>query len=546
MTMNNIIFKNCLIFVLMILSGTSATSQDHPGDLTFVRQGVKRMIFDEGQSLVLAKLDPGNLVGLEAMHPISHHNLNHAEVEISSGFLAVQSDEETETSIWFGGFNPYATYTLDISACTGKGSVGFEFADSQFAKQFIVSVEFDDNVLTGVNLKIINNLDIMADEFVSVNHSTDEIIEGKIILQLLGSGFVLYLDNKYSEIPTVIAQSDFNKYMDLRDTQLIQALHSNLHVSLSSGKVNIRNAEMAFTTGVGQADIRAITYENGDPLLDQGRLWYTMSIRGWALPHHIQGVFSMNPTLFDVKLEGIVLFDRDDGILRNEIASHIFYDRNEKLWRGITTGFSAFARPQTEKKQLLSVESIQDPRFGFSVMQAEPFGLSGDIEDPHILYDTGANKWRILTCTNQDGYKAIMLESDYWNRDYRMTAGPVKHNSTGTSIQKIGNTRYCFSGSSDRSIYIYSYPDLEEKGTLKMDLPPWDEESGTRVWPNIVQLPEGYPVRYVALMFDRYNFPGMQGPNWTYGALYKYHGYTGNDEGKTTKSGVEFPPKVLN
>ncbi len=34
-----------------------------------------------------------------------------------------------------------------------------------------------------------------------------------------------------------------------------------------------------------------------------------------------------------------------------------------------------------------------------------------------------------------------------------------------------------------------------------------------------------YPFNYVALMMDRFNYPGMQGPNWTYGALYLYHGY---------------------
>ena len=97
------------------------------------------------------------------------------------------------------------------------------------------------------------------------------------------------------------------------------------------------------TTGIGQADIRAITYKDGSPLLDQGRLWYTISIRGRALPHHLQGVFSMNPSVFDIRLEGIIVFDRDDGILRNEISSHIFYDREKQVWQGLTTGFSAYA-----------------------------------------------------------------------------------------------------------------------------------------------------------------------------------------------------------
>ena len=176
------------------------------------------------------------------------------------------------------------------------------------------------------------------------------------------------------------------------------------------------------------------------------------------------GVFSLNPKLFDLKLEGIIVFDRQDGILRNEIASHLFYDRNENLWRGLTTGFSAYANPRKEKKQLLAVESKVDPRFGFSIMKAKPFGMIGDIEDPHILFDSLANKWRMLTCKNINGYKAIVLESHHWNKAYKKIAGPVSNNSTGTSIQKIGDKRYCFSGSSDRKVYVYSYPDLKEVG----------------------------------------------------------------------------------
>jgi hypothetical protein len=131
----------------------------------------------------------------------------------------------------------------------------------------------------------------------------------------------------------------------------------------------------------------------------------------------------------------------------------------------------------------------------------------------------------MLTCENLNGYKAVVLESDDWNKGYKRIAGPVAHNSTGTSIQKIGDQLFCFSGSSDRKIYIYRYPGLQEVGSLQMDLPPWDETSGTRVWPNVVQLPEGYPFRYMALMMDRFNYPGLKGPNWTYGAMYLYHGY---------------------
>lgn len=64
-----------------------------------------------------------------------------------------------------------------------------------------------------------------------------------------------------------------------------------------------------------------------------------------------------------------------------------------------------------------------------------------------------------------------------------------------------------------------------------MHLPPWDDKTGGRVWPNVIPLPEGYPARYMALMMDRLNFPDMKGSNWTYGAMYLYHAHpTGGDQ----------------
>lgn len=520
-----------LMFFLFVNPITISAQDLVPDELKFVRKGVRRMIFDEDQSIPLAKLQPGKIIGLEAMHPITHYTEVHAKIKIKEDKLLIQSEQETQTGIWFGGFNPFATYTIDLASSSGEGEIGFEFSSSDKQQQFFIKVGFKNKILRGVKIEVLKNAKVVADESVAVNLTNQKQIEGKIILQMLGSGFVLYsLDNG---LPKVIGQSDFNTYIDLRSKHYINSFQSSLFVKLKQGEVLVNKVDMALTTGMGLADIRPITYENGDPMLDQGRLWYTMSIRGRALPHHIQGVFSMDPTVFDIKLEGVILFDRNDGLLRNEIASHIFYDRKEAMWHGLTTGFSAFANPEKEKKQLLAVESKLDPRVGFSVMKAVPFGMVGDFEDPHIIYDSEVDKWRMLTCVRQGGYKAIMLESDHWNKDYKQIAGPVGHNSTGTSIHKIGDKRYCFSGSKQRKIFIYTYPDLKEAGTLSMDLPPWTQTSGTRVWPNVVQLPEGYPTKYVALMMDRFNYPGMKGPNWTYGALYLYHGYpmSGDESG---------------
>ena len=512
-----------LLMVLHALIYTGVIGQLTPEDIEFTRKGVQRMIFDEHQSIIISKLEPNKIIGMSSMHPQKHLLKQHANIQLNRDKLIVKSKEETQTKIWFGGFNPFMSYVIDVASSNGNGAIGYEFSDGEENERFIIEVIFEEEFIKSISINILRNNKIIINESIGLNLNVIQVITGKIILQMLGSGFTLF--HKGEEIPKVIGQYDFSEYLDLRGKTYLNKFQSHLFIHLNNGEVKVQKAQVEINSGIGIADIRAITYENGEPFLENQRIWYTASIRGRALPHHIQGVFSLNPKLFDLKLEGIIVFDRLDGILRNEIASHLFYDRNENLWRGLTTGFSAYANPRKEKKQLLAVESKVDPRFGFSIMKAKPFGMIGDIEDPHILFDSLANKWRMLTCKNINGYKAIVLESDHWNRAYKKIAGPVSNNSTGTSIQKIGDKRYCFSGSSDRKVYVYSYPDLKEVGHLKMDLPPWDKTSGTRVWPNIVQLPEGYPFRYLALMMDRYNYPGLVGKHWSYGAIYLYHGH---------------------
>ncbi|NQV34622.1 MAG: hypothetical protein HQ515_18155 [Phycisphaeraceae bacterium] len=525
--------KATLVCVTLVLT-LNLQAQNHtpPDEIDFVRQGVRRLIFDADQAIPLASLIPAEIIGLDTMHPVHVYTAHKPDVSIKQDVLVINSQNEAEASLWFGGFNPFATYSLDLASCQGAGAVGFEFSDRHKRERLIVTVSFKDNQLTDARLRIFKDGQAVRDTSILTASLEGQSLPGKIILQMLGSGFCLFsLD---AGLPISIGQSDFSLMLDLREKRCIQSFQSSLYCQLESGTVSIHGAKSEISTGVGQADIRAMTYEDGSLFLDQGRLWYTLSIRGRALPHHIQGVFSMSPSVFDIKLEGIIVFDRNDGLLRNEISSHILYDRRDRVWRGLTTGFTAYANPKKEKKQILAIESDQDPRFGFSIMTARPMGMVGDIEDSHILFDTQAQKWRLLTCENHKGYKAVILESDHWDHGYQRIAGPVKENSTGTSIQKLGDTRYCFSGSSARDIFVYSYPELNKLGTLKMDLPPWNEKSGTRVWPNVVSLPEGSATKYIALMMDRYNYPGFKGPHWSYGALYLYYGY---DSGVSLPSG---------
>ncbi len=514
-----------IAFAIFIASTSTGQNQVNPSQINFVRQGVKRLVFDENQAIPLASINPEEIVGINSMHPNYSYSEEKAAISVHNGKLVIGSDVATETVVWLGSFNPFATYTIKLDDCRGKGEVGFEFSDSDRKERFIVTVLFSGKRLFGAKLRIVKNGEAVVDKSILTADKEIEVGNTEIILQMLGSGFTLYVRNE--GLPAAFGQADFNLSLDLREKRHIESFRSNLYSKLGNGEIVIKKVGSGFSVGVGQADIRVITYKNGDPYFDRGRLWYTMSIRGRALPHHIQGIFSLGISSFDLKLEGIVVFDRNDGLLRNEISSHIFYDPEEKIWRGLTTGFTAYANPEKEKKQIFAIESKADPRFGFSIMKAKPIGMIGDIEDSHILFDAEVQKWRIFTCRQINGYKAVLLESDKWDSGYKLIAGPVKENSTGTSIQKIDGTRFCFMGSSDREVFIYTYPGLKKAGTLKMDLPPWDKGSRTRIWPNVVELPtnSGRLHNYIALMMDRYNFPGLTGPNWSYGALYLYYGY---------------------
>lgn len=106
----------------------SVLAQTSPENIQFIRQGVRRLIFDPSQCIPLAALKPAEIVGMSAMYPVEQALEKPATVEAGNNLLTIHSEQETQTSIWFGGFNPFATYTLDLTSTHGEGEVGFEYS----------------------------------------------------------------------------------------------------------------------------------------------------------------------------------------------------------------------------------------------------------------------------------------------------------------------------------------------------------------------------------------------------------------------------------
>jgi hypothetical protein len=514
------------VFAALLLSPMAplfAADDIRPDEIQFRRKAVVRMVFDSSQNIPLASLRPAKVFDLDLMHPemlpspgvkwgFKNGNLEGSPLVAGGSSLR-----------WVGGFNPFATYDLTIDDAKGTGSVGLSFTHAK-VDSLTASLQFKDGKPETVAWNIVIGGQRVTEEKWPVPLGTN--MSGLTLrAQMSAVGVNVFLESAgRSEL---MGYSDFSQYFDLREQKRIQEMDFAVRADLNSqANVTLAGASSYFSPGTGQADIRAITDEEGAPLLDDGRLWFTMTLRGRALPHPLQGVFSLNPSVFDIRFEGVIVFDMDDGLLRNDLASHLFRDSKSGIWRGWTTGFSALdGAGRSEVKTILAISSVRDPRRGFSIMQAYPIGISGAHEDPHGIYDRESGKWRMLLCEHDKNYRASIWESDYWDREYTRLAGPVQMDSTGTMIQRFGNKRYALFGSADRKIYIRSYPELEPVGELKVDLPPWNDQTGTRIWPNVIPLPAGYPAPYIALMMDRVNFPGMPKPNWTYGALYLYHGH---------------------
>ena len=505
-----------LVVLPQVLPGAS------PLELKFTRQAVKRMVFDESQAIPLAAVEPSKVVGLEVMHPLSHRGTGQATVRCEKGAVQFESPAGADTSLWFGGFNPFATYSVETGFVRGPAKVGLEFRH-EGGSNVNVDAAFRDGRCESIGWSLTRD----GKKLVEGQGKLPVDLKGRfrLLVQMQGVGFNVYVGQE--GLTRLVARADVAEHLDFRRREVFQRMSSHLRVaSDAAAYVSVGACKAELTPGMGQADIRPVTDEEGSPLMDCGRLWFTATVRGGGLPHPAQGVFSLDPGAFDPRFEGMIVFDRGDGLLRNDLASHLFLDRAKGEWRGWTTGFSAYGDPgKQEKKEILAVRSRKDPRRGFSVMKAAPTGLVGDYEDPHGVYEKASGKWRMLLCQNADGYKAAVFESSRWDGGFTRIAGPVDADSTGTTLQVIDGTRYAFFGSADRSFHVCSFPDLKPLGKLDVGMPPWNETTNARVWPCVVPLPEGYAAPYLMLTFDRANFPGMEGPNWTYGAMYLYHGW---------------------
>ncbi|MBR6738450.1 MAG: hypothetical protein IKL99_02135, partial [Oscillospiraceae bacterium] len=260
-------------------------------------------------------------------------------------------------------------------------------------------------------------------------------------------------------------------------------------------------------------------YENGEILLEQGKIYFTASVR--MQEGSFQGMFSWIPGTAELDMTGAVFYDCGDGKWRNYIAPVILYHREKKvcyLW------VCAFSHGHIPAHAILE----GDPRFGVNIVDVKLLenaneddfstsflGFEGD-EDPDFYYNEQEQKWYMSICRldpSTRAYRYHFFCSDHPFDGYVCIGKGFAGAETGGSFVKLrGETVFvCGNGFDLRSNYrIYGKEGMRE---AEFDFP----DGGFRGWGTIIPVSMGSRKRYFWLTFDRHLGSDY---NWSYGNVY--------------------------
>lgn len=303
----------------------------------------------------------------------------------------------------------------------------------------------------------------------------------------------------------------------------------------------ILSARQLYSCGTAQADIRPITYEDGSPLIENNKLYYSASSRTGG-PGPI--IFELLLGTSQIKMVGC-LRTYFKGKLWRGAAPHIMYNRRKSIWQ-ITIPI------HTKSEHILAKGvSFSDVRFGVTPIYFEPLDYQsptkGD-EDAMIFYDNKKDKWCLIYCSLRG--KDNKIESKYLLRiqesndpdkgfsDRKKYAFCRDVDATGVSVTKIGGDYFVFSGDSrddngNNRYVVLDYNNLNKLGYLNIDIP----DKGFRGWNNLTPIIQGDRIRYVLVTFDRGQSSNED--NWTYGNMYLYYSKETNfDFKKDTNKGL--------
>ena len=277
-------------------------------------------------------------------------------------------------------------------------------------------------------------------------------------------------------------------------------------------------------SGVGIADIRPIRYEDGEIMVERGRVYLTVSIR--LVEGHYQGILEWIPGTSALSLVGALFYDLGDGIWSDDVAASLLYHREKRLWYLWACAFS-------HGHVLCHASFSGDVRFGVNVVDATLMPTAGDgddrraflgfagDEDPDFYYDAARGVWTMAIC-RLDGesrsYRYRFFESTEPFSGYRYIGEGVVGAETGGSFVSLEDGKIFVCGNDFHARSDYRIYDKDGMYHPKFNYP----DGGFRGWGTLMPIKQGSRTRYYYLTFDRRLGSDF---NWSYGNLYCFEAF---------------------
>lgn len=394
-----------------------------------------------------------------------------------------------------GAFFPYATYEITFSSL--QGACGFSF----YIPNGEASILYEGNAVA----------------FLAEGRKESIQYSGKANVMLVscrpGAFDVYFLNNGQPQYFYTFRANTFEH------SHLQKNFQQGYVCLLARGSVTVRKASFYIDCGISQADIRPIRYENGEVMIENGKIYLTASVR--MQEEMFQGVFSWTPSTASFELTGALFYDSGDGYWCGDVAASVLYHRENRQWYLWVCSFA--------HQHILGYSVFNgDPRFGVNAVditlmkKAEPgeditrfLGFEGD-EDPDFYYNEQENKWYMAICRmdpQQKNYRYIFFKSDKPFEDYVYIGKGYDGAETGGSFVTVEGERIfcCGNDFTKKSNYrIYTKNGMREAA---FDFP----DGGYRGWGTLIPLEMGSRKRYFWLTFDRHNGSAY---NWSYGNIY--------------------------
>ncbi len=428
------------------------------------------------------------------LYPILHKSEDCYEYVVGNRYLVKAGSVER----LFCQFFPYATYELTCSAVGGEAGLGFRIPGAE------------------ARVTVRNN---------KVVYTCADRLESCDVPDFVNQEFTLIVSCRPGAFDVYFKNNDNPEYLSTFREELFAG--SNQYTLFSDGyaflilshNVTVIEVHSYIDNGVSIADIRPIKYENGEPIVEMGRVYFTASVR--LREGSFQGIFSWVPRTCDFLMTGALFYDSGDGKWRGYLAPVILYHRDRKLWYVWVSSF--------EHEHILAHGAFEgDPRFGVNVVDVKIMEKASDLsditafagfrgdEDPDLFYDEENHRWLMAICRldpKTGNYVYVFFESENPFCDYTYIGCGRDGAETGGSFVKIDGELFFVCGNDFKTTSQYRIYSKDGMQTARFNYP----DGGFRGWGSVIPIKLGSRTRYFWLTFDRHNGSEY---NWSYGNLY--------------------------